>query len=435
MSVTPMTGENMSAERFVVDRLGHRGEGVAEAEGGPVYIPYALPGETVLAQRGGGDNARLVEVLTPAPDRIAPICPHFGVCGGCAVQTLAPAAYAEWKRGLVIAALRSAGLDLAVAPLVDAHGAGRRRVTFHAHMERGQAHVGFMQARSHDIVEIGACPLLAPELSTALPAARALAQTLAPRNKPLDIVACCTAEGLDVDFRGAGPLDPHEVSALMKLAERFDLARLSNHGRLLVLRRRPRLAVGGVDVALPPGAFLQATQAGEEAIAARVMSATKGAKRIADLFCGFGAFALRLAARARVCAYDLDEPAVSALRDSARKAEGLRLEEAQARDLFRRPLGADELAAFDAVVFDPPRAGAEAQARELARSNVRQVVAISCNATTFARDAKLLLHGGFEPAGGGVTPIDQFRFSPHVELVALFERKARAGAKRSILSR
>jgi len=421
----------MTTKRLHIERLGHRGEGAARVDGGLVFVPYALAGEHVLAEVDG-DQARLVEILEASPDRIDPVCPHYARCGGCAVQTLAPAAYSGWKRDLVVAALRNAGLSAQVAPLIDAHGAGRRRATFHARYEKGKARVGFMQARSHDIVAIDACPLLAPELSGALPAARAVAQALAARGKPLDLGATATAQGLDLDIRGAGALDEDENAALIDVAHAHDLARLANHGRLVALRRKPRIAIGGALVSPPPGAFLQATQAGEDEIARLVLDATKDARRVADLFCGLGAFTLRLAARASVSAYDSDAEAVAALREGARDESRLRLRESIARDLFQRPLGADELGPFDAVVFDPPRAGAQAQAREIARSEARIVVAVSCNAQSFARDAKILAEGGY--VLGAVTPIDQFRHSPHVEIVAAFGRPNRVARKRSLLS-
>ncbi len=415
-------------ETYVIERLGHRGEGVAHSGERLVFIPYALAGESVRAETRG-DHAQLIEILKPAPDRIAPICPHYGVCGGCAVQTLADAPYAQWKRGLVVSALRNAGVDATVAPLVHAHGAGRRRVTFHARGGR----VGFMQARSHEIVEIDACPLLETELQPALPAARSLARVLANAGKPLDIAATLTLEGLDIDLRGHGALSEAESKALINIAERRDLARLANHGRVVALRRKPQIAIGDTLVSLSPGSFLQATASGEAEIARLVLDATAEAKRTADLFCGLGAFALRLAARCRVCAYDNDENAVAALLEAARTKAGLKLAGAEPRDLFKRPLSSAELATFDAVVFDPPRAGAEAQSEQLAKSDVKRIIAVSCNAQSFARDAKILLAGGY--VLGEVIPIDQFRFSPHVELVATFSRAARTARKRSLLSR
>ncbi|PPD43469.1 MAG: RNA methyltransferase [Methylocystis sp.] len=418
-------------KRLQIERLGARGEGIATDGDKRVYVPYALPGETVNAEIEG-DHARLIGIVDAAPDRIAPFCPHYARCGGCAVQALRDDAYKEWKRGLVVAALRNAGLPADVAPLVDAHGAGRRRVTFHARMERGVARVGFMAARSHDIVEIDACPLLVPELSGALVAARALAQILASRGKPLDLSFTATLEGMDVDIRGPGPLEDHEAGALVKAAQAHGLARLSNHGRLVALRRAPLVHVGSARVPVPPGSFLQATQAGEEAIAARVLEAVGAAKRVADLFCGVGAFALRLAANARVSAYDSSAEAVEAMFSGARAAAGLKPMDGGARDLFARPLSAKELAPFEALVFDPPRAGALAQVTEIAKSEVGVVVAVSCSAQSFARDAAILLTGGYSM--GEIVPIDQFRHSPHVEIVAHFSRgDGRKRPKRALL--
>ena len=422
----------MSAEKLVVDRIGHRGEGVAQLGGRLVFVPYALAGESVVAEVQG-DHGRLLDILEPSKERIAPICPHYGVCGGCAVQALAGGAYRQWKRELVVAALRNAGIAAEVAPLVDAHGAGRRRVTFHARSAAGRARVGFMQARSHDIVEIDACPLLEPGLAPALAAGRALARALAGKGKPMDIAATLTLEGLDIDLRGPGALSEDEAKAVITVAERCDLARLSNHGRVVALRRKPRIAVGEAVVALPPGCFLQATAAGEEEIARHVLEAVGAAKRVADLFCGLGAFALRMAARARISAYDNDAEAVAALTEAARAQAGWRLAAAEARDLFRNPLDVKELSQFDAVVFDPPRAGAAAQAEQLAKSSVSKIVAVSCDSHSFARDAGILIAGGY--ALGDVTPIDQFRFSPHIELVATFSRALRPSRKRALLSR
>jgi 23S rRNA (uracil1939-C5)-methyltransferase len=417
-------------QRLVIERLGHRGEGIARSDQGLVFVPFALPGETVIAEIEG-ERGRLVDIVEASPERVEPFCRFFGRCGGCVAQTLAPDAYARWKRGLVETALRNAGLELEVAPLVDAHGAGRRRVTFHARSEGGAVRLGFMQARSHEIVEIDCCPLLDPGLARAPAVAEALARALAAGGKPLDVAITLTTGGLDVDLRGAGALKESETLALLDLAERHDLARLANHGRLVALRRSPAVAVGELLVIPPSGAFLQATAQGEAEIASRIEAAIGvGAARIADLFCGVGAFALRLAARTQVTAVDCDAAAIEALDKAARAA--LRPIAATTRDLFRSPLVAEELARFDALVFDPPRAGAPAQAREMAReiarSRVRRVVAVSCDAQSFARDAAILREGGFV-AGVG-TPIDQFRHSPHVEIVAAFERATKPPRRR-----
>ena len=357
---------------------------------------------------------------------VAPICRYFGACGGCLAQHMPAALYAAWKRESVVAALAAAGVTAEVGALVDAHGAGRRRATFHARVRTdGVVEVGFMRARAHDIVEIDACPLFAPELEAAPIVARALAEAVRGLSKPLDIQTTATLGGLDVDMRGSGRLGAAETRKLLAAAERFDLARLSNHGVVLIERRAPLVAFGPARVVPPAGGFLQATAEGEETLARLAAEALKGAGRIADLFCGAGAFALRLAANHSVFAADSDAAAIAALRRAA--TGGV---EASQRDLFRLPLGAAELSRFDAVLFDPPRAGAERQAREIAASEVTRIVAISCNADTFARDARILADGGF--ACEGVTPIDQFRYSAHVEIFAAF-RRARAKRRRSIL--
>ena len=409
-------------ERLVIDRLGHRGDGVADTSDGPLYVPYVLPGEIVEIERVPGHAARghPLRVELESAQRIPPICPHFGVCGGCALQHWDAAHYRGWKRDLVVTALAQAGLDPRVDDLVDAHGAGRRRAVFHA--RRGThdvLQVGFAAYRAHHLVPIDRCPILAPELAGAIEAAWALAEALRPQGKPLDIQVTASEPGLDVDVRGSGPLAPEVMARLAQLAQSHRLARLTRHGELIVQYAQPTLRIGRARVALPPGAFLQATAEGEAALARLVIGHVGNTGSVADLFAGIGPFALRLAERAPVHAIDNDGAAIAALRQAA-AAPGLKPIEAETRDLFRRPLITSELARFDAVVFDPPRQGAQAQARALAQSKVPVVVAVSCNAATFARDARLLADGGYRLVV--VTPVDQFRYSAHVELVARFTR-------------
>lgn len=409
-------------ERLVIDRLGHRGDGVAQTEGGPVFVARALPGETVEAERSG-ERATLFAVIDPSPDRVAAYCPEVGACGGCATQELAQPVALDWKRALLIEAFRRERIEVEglVAPCLDAHGAGRRRATFHARADAaGKVQVGFAAARSHAIVAIAGCPLLAPGMARALPAARGVAAALAARKKPLDIAVTATAAGLDLDVRGSGPVPETLRLKLVQLAERLDLARLAIHGDVVVERRKPVLVMGRASVSPPPGGFLQATEAGEQAIVALARAAVGESRKVADLFSGVGAFALRLAETAEVYAAEYDKPAVVALDAAARSTPGLKRIRAEARDLFRRPLSAQELSGFDAVVFDPPRAGAEAQSRQLAASRVPLVVAVSCSAATLARDAAILIGGGYRMTG--VTPVDQFRHSAHVEAVATFSR-------------
>ena len=410
-------------ERLVIDRLGHRGDGVAEARGGAIYIAGTLPGEAVEVEDVAGhpDRRRLLRIEAPSADRIAPICPHFGVCGGCAVQHWQAERYRAWKRDLVVEALHQAGLDAPVAALIDAHGEGRRRAALHARRgTHGVLEVGFSALRSHRLVAIDRCPILAKTLDGAIDAAWAIAETLDVAGKPLDIQMTATDTGLDVDVRGCGPLTAPLITALAAVAKKHDLARLTRHGELIALHRAPTLRMGKVVVPLPPAAFLQATAEGETVLARLALTACQGAAHIADLFCGVGPFALRLAERARALAVDADEAALAALKQAAATTAGLKPVAVERRDLFRRPLRATELGDFDAVVFDPPRQGAEAQARELAASDVPVVVAVSCHPATLARDLGALVRGGYRLIE--VTPVDQFRYAAHVEIVARLEK-------------
>ena len=419
--------------RVSIERMGGRGEGVATLDGRRLYVSYALPGEVVTVADIGGERAMLVGVVEPSPDRVPAICPYFTTCGGCAVQGWTAPPYAAWKRNLVVEALSRAHGPAEVEPMVNAHGAGRRRATFHAGIAAdGITRTGFNEARSHAIVAIEACPILDPGLAGALPAARAIVAALSDPpgsrtgvlRKPLDIVATTTREGLDIDLRGHGPLRDDERARAVAVAVAHDLARLSNHGTVVLERRQPAISFGAARLELPPGAFLQATLAGEAELAARVLQATAGARRVADLFCGVGTFALRLAAQAEVAAFDSDPASLAALDRAARAARatpGLRAVAHERRDLNHRPLTVEELKPFEAVVLDPPRAGAEAQMRAIAASGVTRVASVSCDAASFARDAAILVAAGF--TAEWIIPVDQFRYSAHIEIVAAFSRK------------
>jgi 23S rRNA (uracil1939-C5)-methyltransferase len=411
-------------ERFLIDHVGHLGDGVALAEGRSLFVPYTLGGEMVEVAAAPGhhpDRRQLVRIEQASPERIEPLCQHFGICGGCAIQHWETERYRVWKRDLVIATLAQAKINCEVSSLIDAHGKGRRRMTVHA--RKGSHHVlkvGFAAAHSHDVVPIDRCPILDPGLNGALDAAWALAEPLTGIGKPLDIQITATDSGLDVDVRGSGPLPSAAVTTLSLVAAKHALARLTRHGELVLMRQPPGVTMGKARVILPPGSFLQATVAGEETLAALVAEHCRRAKHLADLFCGVGPFALRLAEKSRVSAYDNDAGAIASLQKAVTSTSGLKPVRVEARDLFRRPLVAEELRDFDAVVFDPPRQGAQAQAERLAASKVPLVIAVSCNVATFARDARILIEGGYKIEG--VTPVDQFRHTPHVELVARFTR-------------
>lgn len=395
-------------QTLVIDRLGHRGEGVATFEGKPVFVPATLPGETV-AVTIEGNRGTLLDILAPSPERRTAPCPHFAACGGCQLQHLDAAAYSQFKRSLVVDALSRAGVAAEVKDPIIAHGAGRRRATLHATKRTA----GFMALRSHEIHALDRCPILVSALAQAPRIARDLAAAIGP----CDVAFTASDMGLDVAIRAKGARANPKFT---ELARRFDLARLSLNGEPLIVHRPPTVTMGRAQVPLPVGSFLQATEAAENALADLAVAAVDGAKQVADLFCGIGPFALRLAEHAAVFAVDSDSPAVAALDAAKRKAKGLKPITAERRDLFREPLGPFELNRFDAVVLDPPRAGAQAQVAELAKSKVRTIAYVSCDPQSFARDAAVLIAAGY--AIGQVMPLDQFAFSSHTEVFAAFNR-------------
>ncbi|HTN98188.1 MAG TPA: methyltransferase [Nordella sp.] len=392
--------------------MGRHGEAVSEAAGRPVYVAYALPGEVVEAEISG-THAILREIITASPERVEAFCPHFTRCGGCQIQHWQSDAYRQWKRNLVATALKNQGIAAEIEPLIDAQGEGRRRATLHVARTAEGLVAGFNAARSHNIHPLDHCPILVPALASA----PAIAKRIGALITDCDVAFTASETGLDVDVTTKRKPTP----ALAALVESEKLARLSLNREPVVTRIAPEITVGTARIRLPAGGFLQATRTGEETLAGLVAENIGKAKYVADLFCGVGVFALRLAAkRPRVFAADNDAAAIAALSEAVRKASGLKPIEAKLRDLFREPLVARELKDFDAVVFDPPRAGAEMQARQLAKSTVKTVIAVSCDPASFARDARLLIEGGYRLTR--VTPVDQFAFTAHVETVALFQR-------------
>jgi 23S rRNA (uracil1939-C5)-methyltransferase len=408
------------AEQVIIRRLGAKADGIAESASDSVFVPKVLPGETVTVERDGS-HARLVSVDVPSPERETPFCPYFDACGGCATQHMKHDFYRSWKQEILAHTLRQARIEAPVAPLIDAHGEGRRRVTLHVRFPDRAMHVGYMAPRSHQIVEIAFCPIAEPGLKDKAPRiARAIGEHLKGLRKPLDIQITQTQTGFDVDVRGHGPMKDAERLSLIDLAGRLDLSRLSIHGDVVVERRPPAILMDRASVVPPAGSFLQATRLGEEVLAGLVTEACAKAKRVADLFAGSGPFSLRLAEKSEVHAVEYDKDSTTALDKAFRATPGLRRISTEARDLFRRPLLTPELNAFDAVVLDPPRAGAEAQVKQIAVSKVPLVVSVSCDPATFARDASILMAGGYRLER--VVPVDQFKHSPHLEVVGILRK-------------
>jgi 23S rRNA (uracil1939-C5)-methyltransferase len=407
---------------LLIERIGAHGDGVAE---GPVYAPLTLPGERVRA-RVAGDRAEMVEIQAASADRIAPPCPHFGACGGCALQHWAGGPYLAWKVEQIRQALARERIETEFARPFAAKPGSRRRLALHARPDgEGGALIGFKGRRSWRLVPIDVCPVADPRLVAAFPALRRLAAPLFehPRSAPT-LHLTLTNTGLDVDVTGverrAGALSADARARVAEDAAAADMARVTLDGEILYQARQPMVRVGRAALALPPGAFLQAVADAEAAMASFVGQGLAGAGRIADLYCGVGAFALRLAERANIAAFDISAPAVRALASAQGGVDGLKSIAVERRDLVRRPVRAAELSRLDAAVIDPPRAGAPEQHRELAASRLAHIASVSCNPATFARDARILTDAGFTLAK--LLPVDQFLWSPHIELVGLFER-------------
>lgn len=406
-------------ERFTITRLGHLGDGVATSDAGETFAPFTLPGETIAAARSG-DHLDAVTIERESPDRIDPVCPHFGVCGGCALQHAGDAFIASWKVGMIAAALASRGLSAPMRPIDTSPPGARRRVSLAGRRTKKTVLLGYHGRADGGIVPIRDCAVAHPGIVAALPVLAGMVGLTASRAGEARVAVTVSETGLDVELHGARPLDGPLRQRLAAIAESADLARLGYSGEPIAMRRAPTHRFGRARVTPPPGAFLQATREGEAALLAAIREAVSGVGRIVDLFAGCGTFSLPLAEDAAILAIEADAGALAALDAGWRAAPGLRAVRTEARDLFRRPLRPEDLKPFDAVVLDPPRAGALAQAQELARSAVPRVAMASCNPATFARDARVLVDGGY--ALSWVKPVDQFRWSPHVELVGAFAR-------------
>lgn len=395
-------------------RLGHQGDGIAE---GPVFAPLTLPGEVVT---GTLDGAKLtdVRIVTPSADRVAAPCKHYKSCGGCQLQHASDPFVAQWKTDVVRYALTAQGIETEFRPILTSGAKSRRRASISARRTKKGALAGFHARASDTIVAIPECQLLDPALLAAIPVAEELAVVGGSRKGELSVLVTASESGLDLAVTGGKPLDGQLRIDLAAVTERFGLARLAWEDEVVAMRHAPVQDLGGVKVMPPFGAFLQATKDGESALRDAVLEIVQGCDPVVDLFAGCGTFALPIARKAEVHAVEGSREMTAALDRGWREAQGLKRVTHEARDLFRRPLLPDELSKFGAAVIDPPRAGAEAQVQELAKSRIPVIAFVSCNPVTFARDAKILLEAGY--ALDWVQVVDQFRWSAHVELVGRF---------------
>jgi 23S rRNA (uracil1939-C5)-methyltransferase len=405
------------ATEVTIEKLGGKGDGIARTPTGDRFIAGALPGERWSLSPDGPPQR-----LSDSSDRAIPPCPHYGVCGGCMSQHMSEPLYLDWKHQIVRDAFQHRGITAEIAPVLPMPLRSRRRAFLGIERSAGDVWIGFREEGQHTLVDITDCLLLDPAIMAAFPHLKAIAKIAMPGNSSGRLIVTKLDTGLDVSFdNGHKLLQPDERARLAQMAESARIARLVVAGDAIVVRSEPRLTLGTAEVDVPPSLFLQAIPEAETRMIDLVVAALpKKAKRVADLFSGLGTFTFPLAAKVQVTAFDSDRRAISVLEAAVRRATGLKPIEARVRDLFREPLSPKELETYDAVVLDPPRAGAAEQAERLARSKVPVVIAVSCAPATLARDARTLIDAGFKM--GPVTPIDQFIFSPHIEAVTVFKR-------------
>ena len=416
--------ERAMSEQLTIARVGHQGDGIAETPSGAVFVPGALPGEVVRAVVRDG-RAEDIEIIEASADRAPIQSETYAECGVAPLQHWASAPYLAWKRDLVVETLAREGIETEVEATVATPPGVRRRIALHARRdEDGRVRLGFKARRSWRVVELTECPLSDPRINAALPSLAAVAAPFLGGAKSAPTLhVTVTDSGLDVDITGVerSGRSADVAQQGVRAARTADIARLSMDGETLVMMRQPTVRFGRATVPLPPASFMQASPVAEAAMVERAVAAVRGAKRIADLFCGAGTFTFPLAEVAPVLAADSSAGAIAGLKAGAGTAQGLKGIDAQARDLFRRPLSPHDLKGIEAIVFDPPRAGALEQTQQFAGTkSVSVVVGVSCNPTTFARDARVLIDAGFVLER--ITPIDQFLWSTHVELVGVFRR-------------
>ncbi len=403
--------------QITIESLGSAGDGVAP---GPVYAPYTLPGEVAEGVVVEG-RMNAPEIVTPSPDRVAAPCPHFARCGGCTLQHASDAFVADWKRAQIIGALSARGIEGAdVRQTITSPARSRRRATFAARRTKKTIQIGFHGRKSDEIIPLSSCEVVHPDLLSALPAIGACARLGASRKGAIRATVTRSENGIDLSIEDGKALEKQALLDAAMLADTHDLARLTWNGEILVTRRDPHQRIGPALVAPPPGGFLQATAEGEAILLASAREAIGSPSKLVDLFAGCGAFSIPFANRTEVHAVESDVALLAALTKGWKAVGGLARITTETRDLFRRPLLAEELNAYPAAIIDPPRAGAKAQMEQLAASSIPVIASLSCDAGSFARDARTLIDGGYRL--DWAQPVDQFRWSPHVEIAARFSR-------------
>lgn len=410
-----------------IQAVGAKGDGLAEVNGKQIFVPYTAPGDVVeITLDESQTHGRVIHMVAPSPDRQSAKCSHFEKCGGCSLQHLKEGVYLAWKRDLIVNALRHRGFDnVDVASVIPIPPKSRRRAVLEwGQCADGEFGLGFHAQKTHQIVDVAECPVVEVAIEQILPKLRAAFREVAPARYQCTVHVTHADNGLDIHLtskKGELTLDPVMRQQWINALSKASVARLTIDNEIVIQKRKPTIASDGINVSVPVSAFLQATKTSESVLIEYAKKALKKSRRVVDLFCGAGALSLPLSRDMQITGFDSNEGAIAAFTAAANAESGLKFRSAQRRDLERRPLLTDELRAFDGAIIDPPRAGAAAQIRELARSSIHRIVMISCNPATFARDARVLVDVGFELSD--LQPVDQFLWSAHVEICGTFVRK------------
>lgn len=417
------------SHKVTIDEIGGRGDGLAELNGNVIYIPYTAPGDVIDAKINGS-KGRLRHIHHKSNHRIEALCPHYTKCGGCSLQHIELDYYSEWKGGLIRTALENQGLkDIDIAPMIISPLGSRRRTTFQA-IGRGDGQIvfGYAEKGSHNLIDIFDCPILMQEIKALITPTKKLISGLLKKKEKMSVSITMGDNGIDLILKGKGDIDLNLRMDLAEFAEKNDLARISwfdsspknNRYELLAERRKPFVTFEGNKVFFPEGSFLQATKQGQDALIRAMLDGITGAHKVVDLFSGCGTFSIAAAKFANVHAVENNKEMLTALKVSSNQMSDIKQVSTELRDLFLRPLLPHELNNYDVAIIDPPRAGAKHQMAEILQSDLKKLVMISCNPITFSRDVESLTQAGFKM--GTVTPVDQFLFSPHLEIISVFEK-------------
>lgn len=411
----------MSQIELKIDHVGARGDGIAKTDKGPVFVPFALKGETVRVDL---DKSRgiITELKSKSPDRVDPVCQHFQKCGGCVAQHMSDESYQSWKLDIAQQALDKSSIKHKIDHFLPCTIGERRRVVLTAERSNEDTKIGYLQAGSHDLVAISECPVAHPQIVEHLDLFREIAQIITPHYKTSQLTILLCENGFDIAVEASFSLKDATIHAVsQKATSSKTIKRLAFNGEVLVEIEPTVLTFGDTLIQVPSGSFVQASKRAELEMVELVTKHLKPCKKIVDLFSGSGTFTFPLAQKSAVHAVETSGPALNSIDRGFRSRQGLKPISTERRDLFRSPFVREDLKPYQGVIFDPPRAGAEAQSKQLARAlNIKKVAAVSCNPTSLARDLELLVKGGFKIKS--ITAIDQFLWSTHVEMVALLER-------------